>query len=333
MNAQHLHHFLTTLRLSSMLRAAETLGISQPALSKSIKRLEDEVGAPLFQRSARGVIPTEVALVIKPHLEAALAELAMAQKKARLVNGGGAGAVTVAAAPNVVRVLLIPAIKAFAQRNDQVMVKVLELGSKNVIDAVVRGDADLGIVGNAANMHPDEFVFEKLMDDELILYSRDSRVGATTTFPAADLGRLNLVSFERTDAFQQYLTERLQQAGLRLPPSQVTVSSLAALTDYLSLTGVSAILLRSSATLVRQAAGADTFVRRIEGISLPWPVEIIRRRSAAQSVASARLIAELRSVGRSLSAQAKEISSSRSPSLAKDTPPTMETYTGEIKGT
>lgn len=55
MEWQQLHYFSTLAKIQHMTRAAEELSISQPALSRSIARLEEELGVPLFDRHGRGI--------------------------------------------------------------------------------------------------------------------------------------------------------------------------------------------------------------------------------------------------------------------------------------
>src|SRR6185437_7647292 len=66
-DTRHLRAFLKIADTSSISRAAESLGISQPTLSQQLLRLEDEVGAGLFRRTARGVTLTDAGRILQEH--------------------------------------------------------------------------------------------------------------------------------------------------------------------------------------------------------------------------------------------------------------------------
>lgn len=67
MEIKQLEYFVESMRSNSFTRAADTLYITQQGISKSIKRLEDELGVPLFTRSASAIVPTQFAEVFLPH--------------------------------------------------------------------------------------------------------------------------------------------------------------------------------------------------------------------------------------------------------------------------
>ena len=62
--------FLTTYAAGSLTAAADAVGLAQPSVSEQIRLLERSVGAPLFHRVGRGVVPTEAAEALRPHAEA-----------------------------------------------------------------------------------------------------------------------------------------------------------------------------------------------------------------------------------------------------------------------
>src|ERR1700722_9850152 len=66
----HYRAFLGVLREGSLSGAARALGLAQPTLGRQIAELEESLGAPLFIRSQRGLVPTDVARDIAPHVEA-----------------------------------------------------------------------------------------------------------------------------------------------------------------------------------------------------------------------------------------------------------------------
>ena len=95
MELRHLRYFLAIAGERHFTRAAKKLGIAQPPLSQQIRQLEDEVGTPLFNRTARGVTLTAAGEAFLPHAEAALREVDRARTAALRVRQGDLGTIRV----------------------------------------------------------------------------------------------------------------------------------------------------------------------------------------------------------------------------------------------
>jgi DNA-binding transcriptional LysR family regulator len=83
MGADQLRYFMVAARFEHFGRAADELGISQPALSRSISRLEEECGGELFQRAGRGICLNDNGRLLLRRVERMLAELEDARRKLR----------------------------------------------------------------------------------------------------------------------------------------------------------------------------------------------------------------------------------------------------------
>ncbi len=88
MNLTRFEHFLAVARLRHYGRAAEVLGIGQPALSRSIQRLEAELGGALFERAARSIRPTALGEALMPQAEQLIAGMRQARQTAQSVVNG-----------------------------------------------------------------------------------------------------------------------------------------------------------------------------------------------------------------------------------------------------
>lgn len=116
LNPRHLVHFQTALRHGNLHRAARDLGISQPALSKSIQALEVQLDGKLFVRSSRGVEPTPLGTALSAHAGVIVSELLAAEAAAAHFRGGSRRSLRMGSGPTFCDWLMPAAIGEFRRR-------------------------------------------------------------------------------------------------------------------------------------------------------------------------------------------------------------------------
>jgi DNA-binding transcriptional LysR family regulator len=126
-------------------RAAEQLHMAAPTLSELIRRLERELGTPLFTRTTRRVALTSAGAELLLHSKSILDEVAAAKAAVRRVAGGEAGTVRLGITPPVAPVLAPHLIGLFAAEAPQVTVELRRMWLPTLLDAVVSGDIDVAI--------------------------------------------------------------------------------------------------------------------------------------------------------------------------------------------
>jgi len=138
----HYRTLLAVLDDGSLSAAARTLGLTQPTAGRHIEALEQEIGAPLFTRSAGGLAPTETALALRPHAEAMAAA---AEALARTASGEAEamrGVVRVTAAEIVSVEVLPPILTGFHEVYPEV---VIELAASDLQEDLLRREADIAV--------------------------------------------------------------------------------------------------------------------------------------------------------------------------------------------
>src|SRR5215210_6153235 len=139
MTLQQLRYFLAATAHASFSAAAETLHLAQPSLSDQIRRLEAELGVPLFVRTGRRLELTEAGRVLRPHAERTLAaaeEAAASVREVRTLEGGIVEFGTFNSAHHYV---LGGLVQEFRRRHPGVRVRVVGQNSAEVADAVREG--------------------------------------------------------------------------------------------------------------------------------------------------------------------------------------------------
>lgn len=118
---QHLRHFLAVLNAGNFNQAARQLHISQPALTKSIQRMEELLGHPLFDRTPKPVA-TRFGLLLAEHARAILSDLGDLEQEVSLFRGLAAGNLTVGAGPIMADAIMAPAIGSLMNQYPQIRI-------------------------------------------------------------------------------------------------------------------------------------------------------------------------------------------------------------------
>lgn len=126
-------------------RAAEILGRSQPAISRRIALLEDELGVPVFERAASGVVLSEAGRTLLPHAERVLAALRDAESAIMARRTDGAGRVAIVAVGTLAGTNLTAILKRFAVDHPRIDLTISTATSAEVSDQVRRGEAMIGL--------------------------------------------------------------------------------------------------------------------------------------------------------------------------------------------
>lgn len=140
-----LQAFIAVAEKFSFRAAAESLFISQPALSRRIDKLERDLKCQLLERTTRRVSLTDAGRQFLSHAQAVIDELELAYLGLEARAVARSGKVTLACVPSVANHLLPSALKEFAGNYPSVRVKVIDESAQTVVDSVREGLADFGL--------------------------------------------------------------------------------------------------------------------------------------------------------------------------------------------
>ena len=146
MELHHLRYFVAIAERLSFSRAAEDLDLSQPSLSRQMRDLEEELGAPLFNREGRRISLTAAGAALLPAARASLAEAERGRRNVRDVLGARGGELRIGASPQTAATVLAPLVRGFRATHAGVEVRVLEDGALPLIAMLEDGRLDLAVV-------------------------------------------------------------------------------------------------------------------------------------------------------------------------------------------
>ncbi len=165
MELDQLRYFLRVAELGNFTRAAEELHLSQPALSRSIQRLEEELGQPVFERRTRSVALTDAGLLLQARAQQVLSIIDDA--KAEICDDGRSGRIRVAAIPTIAPYFLPDLLRQFSGEYPQAALIVQEDTTDNLLRRCKQGEIDVAIL--ALPLPAKYLDIELLMEEELLL--------------------------------------------------------------------------------------------------------------------------------------------------------------------
>lgn len=152
MDLRQLTALVTVAEVGSVTRAARLLHVVQPAVTRQIRMLEEEIGVPLFDRTRQGMVPTAAGKVLVGRARRALRELERARTEIRPDPGEVTGIVSVGLLESVIDVLAPPLAAAVAGAYPGIELRILTAYSGHLQDWLDSGDIDLSLLYNLADV-------------------------------------------------------------------------------------------------------------------------------------------------------------------------------------
>ena len=182
-----LEHFLLIAEHGTFTEAARRAHLTQPALSASIRRLEEELGGALFDRGRHGATLTAAGEALMPHALAALAAVEDARRAVEQIEGLTAGRVRIGAGATACTYFLPKPLAAFRRRHPEIRFLLRETTTDEALDGLSEGSLDLAVLSDTESLQRsyEPMTTEPWLEDRLILVrapSLDPRGAAYLTF-------------------------------------------------------------------------------------------------------------------------------------------------------
>ena len=219
MTLQQLSYFLAAADHGSFSAAANALLLAQPSLSEQIRRLEAELGVPLFVRACRGIELTDAGRLFRPHAERTLAEAQAARESVREVRELTGGTVAFGFFGGAHHSLLGGVVREFRRRYPAVRLRAIGQNSAEVADAVRDGHLEAGVVILPVD---DRGLEVRPVRSEPLLYISADLERVREPMTIERLASAPLILYDARwaaqDPARRQLRERAQRAGVMLEP-------------------------------------------------------------------------------------------------------------------
>ena len=221
MELDQLRYFLQVAERGNFTRAAEDLRISQPALSRSILKLEEELGQPVFERKSRSVALTEAGSLLQSRAQQVLSVIE--DTKAEITDDGQSGRLRIGAIPTIAPFFLPELLREFSADYPKATLIVQESTTDVLLKSCTQGEIDLAILAlplPAKYLEVEELFEEELLlvlpPDHALIDKPKIRLSDVEPYPFVLLDEAhclsdNIVSFCRQKSFHPVAVERTSQ--------------------------------------------------------------------------------------------------------------------------
>ncbi len=215
MNYRQIEIFRAVMESGSITRAAGMLLVTQPAVSKALRLLEQDIGFPLFLRTSQGLIPTQEARAFYVEADRTHTAMANLDRFARNLHRMAEGRLVVGAIPALSVHWLAPLVGEFTRANPDAALSFRSVSSVMMMQLVGQGELDIGL---SQALSVDASVLRRRLFDleALIVLPQDHPLTAKKAISASDLHGTRMVSLSAGDHLQRSLESRMKAAGLAL---------------------------------------------------------------------------------------------------------------------
>ena len=222
--------FYTVACCKNISQAADILYISQPAVSKAIKKLENIAGITLFSRNSRGVKLTEDGKIFFTYIEKAMQEIYVGEKILAKLKKREEGIIKLGVSTTLCKYFLIPRLKNFISKYPDIQIKIINKTTFDTLKLVDEGEIDFGIISRPFDCSSYNFI--KLCDiQDIFVAGKDYLKAYEITNLEKDFQNHTLMLLEPGNITRKYIDKYFQDNDIVVKP-EIEISSMDFLIEF-----------------------------------------------------------------------------------------------------
>lgn len=224
--------FYTVANTGNISKAAKELYISQPAISKSIQKLEESVGCKLFSRSSRGVVLTDEGKLLYEHVSEAFETLTLGEEKLKRSIELGVGHLKIGVSSTLCKYLLLPYLKEFIRQNPHISISISCQSTNDTLKLLEDNKIDIGLIGKPENLKNIHFDFLEEIEDIFVAakdYLRNLKARGIQKDHILQSSTLMLL--DKNNMTRQYIDDYLQENQIIIKDS-IDISDMDLLIEF-----------------------------------------------------------------------------------------------------
>lgn len=217
-NLEYYKVFYYVAEYKSLTLAAEALSISQPAVSQSMKLLEEYLGTKLFTRTSRGVRLTPEGKRLYEYIKPGYEKMEQGELMLKRLLNLEAGELHVGASDMTLQYYLLPYLEKYHELHPQIKVGITNGPTPETLQAIEEGKVDIALVSTPFDKRSGiEVIPVREIEDIFVAGNKYSELqGKTLEF--ADIGKYPIISLEKNTSTRRYMDEFLSEDGVMLSP-------------------------------------------------------------------------------------------------------------------
>ncbi|MEK1866829.1 MAG: pca operon transcription factor PcaQ [Ensifer adhaerens] len=299
---RHLQTFVEVSRQKSVMKAAELLHVSQPAVTKTIRELEEVLGVAVFERDGRGIKITRYGEVFLRHAGAALTALRQGLDSVSQERSGDGVPVRIGALPTVSSRIMPHAMTLFLKEETGARIKIVTGENAVLLEQLRVGDLDLVVGRLAAPEKMTGFSFEHLYSEQVVFAVRAGHpllAGAHATF--ARLADFPVLMPTRASIIRPFVERFLITNGIASLPNQIETVSDAFGRAFVRASD--AIWIISAGVVAADVDDGTIAILPIDTSETKGPVGLTMRADAVPPLALSLLMQTIREAATAVSAK------------------------------
>jgi DNA-binding transcriptional LysR family regulator len=245
---RQLRLMLALEEFGSLRRAAENIGMTQPAATKMLHEAEGVLGVELFERLSRGMRPTPFGETVTYYARMVFAELSGMREELVALESGNLGRVTVGAIPALASGLLTRTIATLKKSHPRLSMSIQVDTSDVLVNALLQDQLDLVLGRIPPGARAEELLFDSLGEEQLcVIAGAQNPLAQATQLTWAELQNMTWVLQQQPSPMRTIINQVFHNARVDVPSSIVETTSIMTLlsliqqTDMLGVTPLSVV--------------------------------------------------------------------------------------------
>ena len=235
--------FYTVANAGNISKAAKELYISQPAISKSIQKLEESLNCKLFSRSSRGVILTDEGNLLYGHVKEAFETLNTGEDKLKRSIDLGVGHLQIGVSSTLCKFILLPYLSEFIKQNPHISISISCQSTNETLRLLDENKIDIGLIANTDNLKGLQFDFLENIEDTFVATPEYlENLEARGVERNEVLEHATLMLLDKNNVTRRYIDDYFQANHITISDT-IDISDMALLVDFAKIgVGVACVI-------------------------------------------------------------------------------------------
>ena len=235
--------FYTVANAGNISKGAKELYISQPAISKSIQKLEESLNCKLFSRSSRGVILTDEGTLLYDHVKEAFETLCMGEDKLKRSIELGVGHIQIGVSSTLCKHILLPYLSEFIHQNPHISISISCQSTNETLRLLDDNKIDIGLIGKPETLKG--ITFDYLSDIEDTFVATPEYLNNLSERGIEEdeiLEHATLMLLDKHNVTRRYIDDYLQENLINVSDT-IDISDMGLLIDFAKIgVGVACVI-------------------------------------------------------------------------------------------